>query len=71
LQAVPMKKECTDAAKQTFIDVGETQDVELLEIPEHSTLAQMVRQGAPYFYAELPCKTKLFHRVRSGFPIQV
>ena len=51
--------------------MGDSQDVELLEVPEHSSLAQMVQAGAPYFYAELPCKTRLFHRVRSGFPIQV
>ncbi len=44
--------------------------MELLEIPDHSSLPQMAPPGAPYFYAELPCKTRLFHRVRSGFPIQ-
>ena len=71
LQVVPVKKECTEAAKSAFMDVGDSQDVELLEVPEHSSLSQMVQPGAPYFYAELPCKTRLFHRVRSGFPIQV
>lgn len=70
LQVVPVKKECAEAAKTAFNDVGDAQDVELLEMIEHSTLPQMVQPGAPYFYAELPCKTRLFHRVRSGFPIQ-
>ena len=29
----------------------------------------MAQPGTPYFYVELPSKEKLYHRVRSGFPI--
>lgn len=30
----------------------------------------MAQPGTPYFYVEFPNNTKLFHRVRRGFPIQ-
>ena len=29
----------------------------------------MATPGTPYFYVELPSREKVFHRVRSGFPI--
>ena len=70
LQVVPIPKEAADSTKTTFLEEGENQDIELLDIPEHSSLTQMTQPGAPYFYAELPNRVKLFHRIRSGFPIQ-
>lgn len=69
LQVVPLPSECKPGIKSAFQDIGDSQNIELNEIPEHSELSQMAQTGTPYFYAELPSKTKLFHRVKSGFPI--
>ncbi len=70
LQVVPVPKECADRVKSTFMDVASAQNIELTEIPEHSSLTQMAEPGSPYFYVEISSKERLFHRVRSGFPIQ-
>ena len=51
LQVVPVKKECAEAAKTAFNDVGDAQDVELLEMIEHSTLPQ----GNIYISLSLIC----------------
>ena len=70
LQAVPLNKDCHSAARIAFLDVAESQEIELLDVPEHSSLAQMCPPGAPYFYVEVSKDARLFHRVRKGFPIQ-
>ena len=44
--------------------------MELLDVPDHSALAQMCPPGAPYFFVEVSRDTRLFHRVRRGFPLQ-
>ena len=39
------------------------------DVPDHAELPQLAETGTPYFFVELPTD-RLFHRVRSGFPIQ-
>ncbi len=50
--------------------MAENYRLELSDVPEYSSLTQMTEPGSPYFYAELPSGDRLYHRVRSGFPIQ-
>lgn len=69
LQVVPVPKDKAAELRNTFHEVSGTQNIDLADIPEHSSLAQMSEPGTPYFYVELPNKERLFHRVRSGFPI--
>ncbi|XP_015281792.1 PREDICTED: CWF19-like protein 1, partial [Gekko japonicus] len=72
LQVVPVPQDCctTEDIKEAFIAQAEEQRMELLEIPEHSALKQIVQPGTPYFYVELDTGEKLFHRIGKHFPLQ-
>ncbi|XP_054826127.1 LOW QUALITY PROTEIN: CWF19-like protein 1 [Eublepharis macularius] len=72
VRVVPVPQDCctTEDIKEAFVVQAEEQQMELLEIPEHSSLKQIVQPGAPYFYMELDTGEKLFHRVRRHFPLQ-
>ncbi|KAM4678449.1 CWF19-like protein 1 isoform 2-T2 [Discoglossus pictus] len=72
LQVVPLPLQCctTEDIKETFIVQAQEQNIELLEIPEHSDIKQIVQPGAPYFYVELDSGEKLFHRIKKNFPLQ-
>jgi len=68
LQAVPVPKD--KAVGLTLQDCAEEQELELTEMPDHSSLQQMAQPGTPYFYLESSKGQKFFHRVRKGFPMQ-
>ena len=71
LQVVGVPKSLETAIKPAFTDIGSSMQIEIDEVPDHASLSQLAELGTPYFYVELPdTKEKLFHRVRSGFPLQ-
>ncbi|KAM8946527.1 CWF19-like protein 1 isoform 2-T2 [Pelodytes ibericus] len=72
LQVVPLPLQCctTEDIKETFIVQAQEQNIELLEIPEHTDIKQIVQPGTPYFYVELDSGEKLFHRIKKNFPLQ-
>ncbi|NXJ25154.1 C19L1 protein, partial [Dicrurus megarhynchus] len=72
LQVVPVPLDlCTsEDIKEAFITQAQEQQIELLEIPEHSDIVQVAQPGTPYFYVELDTGEKLFHRIRGRFPLQ-
>ncbi|XP_067860890.1 CWF19-like protein 1 isoform X1 [Heptranchias perlo] len=72
LQVVPVPVQCctTDDIKEAFIVQAEEQQMELLEIPEHSDLKQIIQPGSAYFYVELDSGEKLFYRIKKQFPLQ-
>ncbi|KAG8126733.1 hypothetical protein E2320_021819 [Naja naja] len=72
LQVVPVPQACcvTEDIKEAFISQAEERHIELLEIPEHSALKQIIQPGTPYFYVELDNGEKLFHRISKNFPLQ-
>ncbi|XP_069619506.1 CWF19-like protein 1 isoform X1 [Ranitomeya imitator] len=72
LQVVPLPLSCctTDDIKESFIVQAQEQNMELLEIPEHTNIKQIVQPGTPYFYVELDNGEKLFHRIKKNFPLQ-
>ncbi|XP_078240786.1 CWF19-like protein 1 isoform X2 [Pogona vitticeps] len=69
---VPVPEDCcvTEDIKEAFLSQAEEHRIELLEIPEHSALKQIVQPGMPYFYVELDNGEKLFHRIGKNFPLQ-
>ncbi|XP_056208137.1 CWF19-like protein 1 [Falco biarmicus] len=71
LQVVPVPLDhCTsEDIKESFIAQAQEQQIELLEIPEHSDITQVAQPGTPYFYVELDTGEKLFHRIRGRFPL--
>ncbi|XP_068134376.1 CWF19-like protein 1 isoform X2 [Hyperolius riggenbachi] len=72
LQVVPLPLTCctTEDIKESFIVQGQEQNLELLEIPQHTDIKQIVQPGTPYFYVELDSGEKLFHRIKKNFPLQ-
>ncbi|XP_064369601.1 CWF19-like protein 1 isoform X2 [Dromaius novaehollandiae] len=72
LQVIPVPLDlCTsEDIKESFIVQAQEQQIELLEIPEHSDIKQVAQPGTPYFYVELDTGEKLFHRIRKSFPLQ-
>ncbi|KAI6066613.1 CWF19-like protein 1 [Aix galericulata] len=70
LQVIPVPLDCTsEDIKECFITQAQEQQIDLLEIPEHSDITQVARPGTPYFYVELDTGEKLFHRIRRSFPL--
>ncbi|NXD78378.1 C19L1 protein, partial [Halcyon senegalensis] len=71
LQVIPVPLDhCTsEDIKESFIAQAQEQQIELLEIPEHSDIMQVAQPGTPYFYVELDTGEKLFHRIRGRFPL--
>ncbi|XP_072197050.1 CWF19-like protein 1 isoform X3 [Excalfactoria chinensis] len=71
LQVIPVPLDySSEDIKECFITQAQEQQIELLEIPEHSDITQVVHPGTPYFYVELDTGEKLFHRIRGSFPLQ-
>ncbi|XP_076035712.1 CWF19-like protein 1 [Oratosquilla oratoria] len=70
VQVVPVPQEIASHIKETFIDLAETEGLDLDEIPKLSDIAQVAPIGVPFFYVELPRKEKLYHRIKKNFPLQ-
>ncbi|BFZ05224.1 hypothetical protein BsWGS_08263 [Bradybaena similaris] len=70
IQVVPIPQDSVVDIKDTFMACAEAESLELAELPKHSELKQIVPDGAPYFYAELPTGEKLLHRISKQFPLQ-
>lgn len=72
LQAVPvpLEKCATADLKEAFMVQGQEQQIELMEIPEHTDLKQIAPPGTPYFYVELDTGEKLYYRIQKHFPLQ-
>ncbi|XP_017340533.1 CWF19-like protein 1 isoform X1 [Ictalurus punctatus] len=67
---VPMETCTTEDIKEVFTVQAEEQQMELMEIPEHTDLKQIAPPGTPYFYVELDTGEKLFYRIKKNFPLQ-
>ncbi|KAJ7987915.1 hypothetical protein DPEC_G00318190 [Dallia pectoralis] len=72
LQAVPVpENQCTtEDIKEAFMVQAQEQNMELMEIPQHTDLKQIAPPGTPYFYIELDSGEKLFYRIQKHFPLQ-
>uniref|UniRef100_A0A8D0G4T9 CWF19-like protein 1 n=1 Tax=Sphenodon punctatus TaxID=8508 RepID=A0A8D0G4T9_SPHPU len=67
---IPLNRCTTEDIKEAFIVQAQEKQIELLEIPEHSVIKQIVQPGTPYFYVEFDTGEKLFHRIKKNFPLQ-
>uniref|UniRef100_A0A674E584 CWF19-like protein 1 n=1 Tax=Salmo trutta TaxID=8032 RepID=A0A674E584_SALTR len=67
---VPEDKCTTEDIKEAFMLQAQEQNMELMEIPEHTDLKQIAPPGTPYFYVELDSGEKLFYRIQKNFPLQ-
>ncbi|XP_047431352.1 CWF19-like protein 1 [Mugil cephalus] len=67
---VPLDRCTTDDIKEAFTVQAQEQQMELMEIPQHTDLKQIAPPGTPYFYVELDSGEKLFYRIQKHFPLQ-
>ncbi|KAM3858848.1 CWF19-like protein 1 [Diretmus argenteus] len=67
---VPLDRCTTEDIKEAFMVQAQEQQMELMEIPEHTDLKQIAPPGTPYFYVELDTGEKLFYRIQKHFPLQ-
>uniref|UniRef100_A0A3B3TT14 CWF19-like protein 1 n=1 Tax=Poecilia latipinna TaxID=48699 RepID=A0A3B3TT14_9TELE len=56
--------------KEAFMVQAQEQNMELMEIPQHTDLKQIAPPGTPYFYVELDSGEKLYYRIQKNFPLQ-
>ncbi|XP_029283861.1 LOW QUALITY PROTEIN: CWF19-like protein 1, partial [Cottoperca gobio] len=67
---VPLNRCTTEDIKEAFMVQAQEQQMELMEIPEHTDLKQIAPPGTPYFYVELDTGEKLYYRIHKHFPLQ-
>ncbi|KAF7656109.1 hypothetical protein LDENG_00046290 [Lucifuga dentata] len=67
---VPLDRCSTDDIKEAFMVQAQEQNMELMEIPQHTDLKQIAPPGTPYFYVELDSEQKLYYRIQKHFPLQ-
>ncbi|KAM9845990.1 CWF19-like protein 1 [Aulostomus maculatus] len=67
---VPLDRCATEDIKEAFLVQAQEQQMELMEIPQHTDLKQIAPPGTPYFYVELDSGEKLFYRIQKHFPLQ-
>uniref|UniRef100_A0A1A8RUV7 CWF19-like protein 1 n=1 Tax=Nothobranchius rachovii TaxID=451742 RepID=A0A1A8RUV7_9TELE len=67
---VPLDRCTTEDIKEAFTVQAQEQQIELMEIPQHTDLKQIAPPGTPYFYVELDSGEKLFYRIQKHFPLQ-
>ncbi|XP_026182623.1 CWF19-like protein 1 [Mastacembelus armatus] len=67
---VPLDRCTTEDIKEAFTVQAQEQEMELMEIPQHTDLKQIAPPGTPYFYVELDSGEKLFYRIQKRFPLQ-
>uniref|UniRef100_A0A8K9WP22 CWF19-like protein 1 n=1 Tax=Oncorhynchus mykiss TaxID=8022 RepID=A0A8K9WP22_ONCMY len=72
IQVVPVPEDqcTTEDIKEAFMLQAQEQNMELMEIPQHTDLKQIAPPGTPYFYVELDSGEKLFYRIQKNFPLQ-
>uniref|UniRef100_A0AAQ4PAE9 CWF19-like protein 1 n=1 Tax=Gasterosteus aculeatus aculeatus TaxID=481459 RepID=A0AAQ4PAE9_GASAC len=67
---VPLARCTTEDIKEAFMVQAQEQQMELMEIPEHTDLKQIAPPRTPYFYVELDSGEKLYYRIQKHFPLQ-
>ncbi|KAI1720533.1 CWF19-like protein 1 like protein [Ditylenchus destructor] len=70
LQLVPIPKSSAKALRSSFLNSARLKEIEFTFLKENEQIWELVNEGAPYFYVELPDGTKMFSRSMAGFPIQ-
>ncbi|VDM46490.1 unnamed protein product [Toxocara canis] len=69
LQIVPLPKSCSKALRSSFINAAQLKNVELVFLKPHQQIWDLVNEGCPYFYVELPEGTRMFALNMRNFPL--
>ncbi|KHJ80867.1 hypothetical protein OESDEN_19453, partial [Oesophagostomum dentatum] len=70
LQMVPIPKSSVKALKGSFQNAASLAGIELTMLDEKDQLTDLVNEGCPYFFVELPDGSRLFTRQMKDFPLQ-
>ncbi|KAI1719608.1 g-patch domain-containing protein [Ditylenchus destructor] len=70
MSIVPIPKSSAKALRSSFLNSARLKEIEFTFLKENEHIWELVNEGAPYFYVELPDGTKMFSRSMAGFPIQ-
>lgn len=70
LQIVPVPKPCSKALRSSFVNTAQLKNLDLAFLEKDQQIWDMVNEGCPYFYVELPDGTRLFSTKMHNFPLQ-
>ncbi|KAK6021119.1 hypothetical protein OSTOST_13219, partial [Ostertagia ostertagi] len=70
VQMVPIPKSAVKALRGAFLNAANLAGIELVAMDESDQLTDLVNEGCPYFFVELPDGSRLFTRQMKNFPLQ-
>ncbi|CAJ0581583.1 unnamed protein product, partial [Mesorhabditis spiculigera] len=70
LQMIPVPKSCVKGLRTAFLNHANLTGIEFTFLGEKDNLADLVNEGCPYFFVELPDGTRLFTTTMRNFPLQ-
>ncbi|CAK5024750.1 unnamed protein product [Meloidogyne enterolobii] len=70
IQFVPIPKSKAKSLKSTFLNAAQLKNIEFCILGENEQVWDLLNEGSPYFYVELPDGTKMLSRTMSRFPLQ-
>ncbi|WKY09419.1 hypothetical protein Q1695_002076 [Nippostrongylus brasiliensis] len=70
VQMVPIPKSSVKALRGAFQNAASLAGIELVAVGESEQLTDLVNEGCPYFFVELPDGSRLFTRQMKDFPLQ-
>lgn len=69
-QIVPVPIDKCHAVRSAFVRIGELRGVEFSDVPENMQITDLLEEGCPYFYAELPFGQRIYTRNMKQFSMQ-
>ncbi|PAV79700.1 hypothetical protein WR25_19083 isoform C [Diploscapter pachys] len=70
LQLVPVPKSAVKGLKMAFLNAANLLGIEMITVGKDEQLLDIVNEGCPYFFVELPDGSRLFTRQMREFPLQ-
>ncbi|EYC13073.1 hypothetical protein Y032_0045g1254 [Ancylostoma ceylanicum] len=70
LQMVPVPKSSVKALRGAFLNAANLAGIELTMMDANDQLTDLVNEGCPYFFVEMPDGSRLFTRQMKDFPLQ-
>ncbi|CAI4231518.1 unnamed protein product [Auanema sp. JU1783] len=70
IQLVPVPKSSVKALRGAFMNAASIAGFELTHVSDNDRITDIVNEGCPYFFVELPDGSRLFTRQMKNFPLQ-
>jgi len=69
LQVIGVSKDTVDEIKDTFMDLAESESMEMIEVEEDRDISELVAVTTPYFAVEIKPGERLLHKVKGKMPL--